>query len=101
MEFALEPERACIHAIQNPVDLIDEYRFDGGWKLLSSERDGASPLATPREGLTVLVDGGRRGTIERIHRRGRLMQLRILFDDGEPSPPLVYTPSRITIVPEE
>ena len=24
-----------------------------------------------------------------------------LFDDGEPSPPIVYTPSRITIVPEE
>lgn len=100
VEFALEPNRAQIYAIQNPTDLIDEYWFDGGWREYATERGGGGMGSAPTKGSKVVVDGSRRGTVANVHTRGRLMHLDIDFDGAERQS-LVYNPRRIQVVREE
>jgi hypothetical protein len=100
VEYALEPNRAQIYAIQNPTNLIDEYWFDGGWREYATERGGGGMDFAPTEGSRVVVDGSRRGTVANVHRRGRLMHLEIDFEGSERQS-LVYNPRRIQVVREE
>lgn len=100
VEFALEPDRSRVFAIQDPEELIDQYRFDDGWKILSKEQDGPGTGVAPREGAGVLVDGTRQGRIKGIQSHGALKHLQIEFADGQVES-LVYTPRRVTVVDDE
>lgn len=100
VEFALEPVRAQVFAIPNPVSLIDEYRFDGGWKDLSSERSGAGQPVQPTVGRRVRLADRREGMVESVDSRGALMRLTIRLDDGSQKK-LVYAPSQVQVLVEE
>jgi hypothetical protein len=100
VEFALDKSRTRLYAIRNPISLIDEYRFDGGWKQLSTETKALETRAEPRVGDRIVVGGNREGVVEKIHQRGKLKQLRICFDDGE-TKALVYNATRMRVIPEE
>ncbi len=97
VEFALEPDRSKVFAIQDPAGLIDQYWFDDGWKLLSREQDGLGTGTRPWVGASVLVDGKRSGHIKTIRAHGALQQFQIEFSD-ESVEWLVYTPRRIQLV---
>ena len=97
VEFALEPERAQVFAILNPVSLIDEYRFDGGWKELSRERSGANQPVQPAVGRRVRLVDKREGKVESVESRGALMRLTVKLDDGSEKK-LVYAPSQIQVL---
>ena len=99
VEFALESERAQVFAIPNPVALIDEYRFDGGWKALSREQSGIGQPERPEVGRRVRLTDAREGTVQNVETRGVLMRLKVRIDDGEIED-VVYTPSRITVLPD-
>lgn len=100
VEFALEPERAQVFAILNPVSLIDEYRFDGGWKELSRERSGSSHVVLPAVGRRVRLSDKREGLVESVDSRGALMRLTIKLDDGSERK-LVYAPSQIQVLADD
>lgn len=100
VEFALEPERAQVFAIPNPVSLIDEYRFDGGWKELSRERSGAGQPGQPTVGRRVRLADTREGMIESVVSRGALMRLTIQFDDGSQEK-MVYAPSQVQVLMDD
>lgn len=96
VEFALEPDRSRVFAIQDPGELIDQYWFDDGWKTLSKERAGPGTGASPTVGSRVIIDGGRRGVVKAVRSHGALQHLKIEFEDGQVQS-LVYTPRRITV----
>lgn len=100
VEFALEPNRARVYAIQDPEELVDEYWFDGGWREFSTERGGHLPNSAPKQGSVVMVDGSRRGTVKNIQKRGVLMHLDIEFADATREQ-VVYTPRRVQTLPDE
>jgi len=100
IEFALEPSRARVIAIQDPAELVDEFWFDNGWRDLSKERGGPGLDAALKEGSLVLVDGARRGTVKRIHKRGLLMHLDIGYEDNTREQ-LVFSPRRVQVLPDE
>lgn len=100
VEFALEAERAQVFAIPNPVSLIDEYRFDGGWKALSREQSGGQQIERPAVGRRVRLSDSREGTIESVDSRGALMRLALRLDDGSEEK-CVYAPSRIQVLPND
>ena len=100
VEFALEPERAQVFAIPNPVSLIDEYRFDGGWKELSRERSGAGQPEQPTVGRRVRLADTREGMVESVDSRGALMRLTIRLDDGSQEK-LVYAPSQVQVLVDD
>lgn len=100
VEFALEPERAQVFAIRNPVSLIDEYRFDGGWKDLSRERSGAGQPEQPAVGRRVRLADTREGMIESVDSRGVLMRLTIRLDNGSQEK-LVYAPSQVQVLVDD
>lgn len=97
VEFALEPERAEVFAIPNPVSLIDEYRFDGGWKGLSRERYGSRHADRPDVGTRVQLSDSRIGVVDAVERRGALMRLTVRFQGGD-TEQVVYAPSRVTVL---
>ncbi len=97
VEFALERDRAVLYAIPDPVSLVDEYRFDGGWKVLSRERSGAVQSEQPTVGRRVRLADSREGMIESIESRGLLMHLTIAFDDGTQEK-RVYAPSQVLLL---
>lgn len=97
VEFALEPNRARIHAIQDPAELVDEYWFDGGWRALSTERSGPTDEAIPRIGSLILLDAERRAKVTKIQRFGALMRLDIEFGD-QTKDQVVYSPRRIRVL---
>ena len=99
VEFALEAERAQVFAIPDPVSLIDEYRFDGGWKALSREQSGGDQPEQPSVGRRVRLSDSREGTIESVDSRGALMRLTVRLDDGSEER-CVYAPSRIHVLPD-
>jgi len=100
VEFALEPNRARVYAIQNPADLIDEYWFDGGWRDYSTERGSAGLNIAPTMGTVVLVDGVRRGKVTNLHKHGVLLQLEVEFDKAVREA-IVYSPRRVQVVLED
>lgn len=95
VEFALESDRARVFAIRNPGELIDQYWFDDGWKLLSTEQEGPGTGSKPTVGATVIVDGSS-GLIKSIRTHGILMHLQIAYDDGR-LVSMVYNPRRIIV----
>jgi hypothetical protein len=97
VEFALEPSRASVHAIQDPAELVDEYWFDGGWRALSTERSEPATGMDPSNGSLILLDGERRATVTNIQRFGVLMRLEIEFDD-KTKDQVVYNPTRIQVL---
>jgi hypothetical protein len=97
VEFALEPARARVYAIQAPADLVDEYWFDNGWRDLSRERGVSAIGAALNKGTIVLVDGARRGTVTSIRKLGVLMQLDIDFDDNTRDQ-VVYSQRRVQVL---
>lgn len=99
VEFALEPDRARVYAIQNPAELVDEYWFDAGWRDFSTERSGSGLNVAPTKGATVLIDGKRRGKVANIHQRGLLLHLDIELE-GAARESVVYSPRRVQIVGE-
>jgi hypothetical protein len=99
VEFALEPTRARVYAIQDPADLVDEYWFDNGWRDLTKERGVSAIGATLNKGSIVLVDGARRGTVTSIRRLGVLMHLGIDFDDNTRDH-VVYSQRRVQVLQE-
>ena len=100
VEFALEPNRARVYAIQNPADLVEEYWFDGGWRDYSTERGGAGLNVAPTLGSVVLVDGLRRGKVTNVHKHGVLFQLEVEFDNSLRED-IVYNPRRVEVVLED
>lgn len=97
VEFALEPNRTRVYAIEGPADLVDEYWFDGGWRALSTERDGPAMEPELNAGSTILLDGVRRATVTNIHRLGVLMRLDIEFED-KTRDQVVYSPRRVQLL---
>jgi sacsin len=97
VEFALEPARARVYAIQAPADLVDEYWFDNGWRDLSRERGVSAIGAALNKGTIVLVDGARRGTVTSIRKLGVLMQLDIDFEDNTRDQ-VVYSQRRVQVL---
>ena len=63
------------------MSLIDEYRFDDGWKTLSEEQSEAGQ-PEPAVGQRVRLSDSREGTIEAVNKRGVLWRLTILLEDG-------------------
>ena len=100
VEFALEPQRAQVFAIADPVSLIDEYRFDGGWKDLSRERSGAGQPEQPTVGRRVRLADTREGIVESVDSRGALMRLTIRLYDGSQEK-LVYAPSQVQVLVDD
>lgn len=100
VEFAREPDRAQVFAIPNPVALVDEYRFDGGWKRLSRERSGVGQSEPPTVGRRVRLADKREGVVESVDCHGALMRLTVKFDDGSQQK-LVYAPSQVQVLTEE
>ncbi len=98
VEFALEPARSKIFAIQDPYSLIDEFRFDDGWKQLGKERDGPGAGVLPKVGAKIVIGGNEEGIIRAVRKRGQLLHLSIKF--GEDAPPFicVYNPANMRIV---
>ncbi len=81
------------------MSLIDEYRFDGGWKAMSGEGSGAHQPERPAIGRRVRLTDGREGKVVSVDSRGALMRLTIDVGDGA-TERLVYAPGRITILPD-
>jgi len=100
VEFALEPDRARVYAIQNPAQAVDEYWFDGGWRDLATERSELTADGAPKIGSRILLDGARQGTVIDIHRRGALMLLNIEFEDNSRNQ-VVHSPRRIQVLQDQ
>jgi len=81
VEYALDPDQAIIHRIQNPIEKLTDYRFDRGWIELCTERDEDEKLAPLVDAPVRVTDKGD-GVIVDIRDHGELMRLEILFDDG-------------------
>ena len=103
VEFALEPDRSRVYAIQSPAESVDEYWFDGGWRDLAKERGAPIIEAALKAGSAILLDDSRRGTVKDIRKRGVLMLLDIEFEDTCREQ-VVYSPRRVKVLqslPEE
>jgi hypothetical protein len=101
VEFALEPARSKIFAIQDPYALIDEFRFDDGWKLLGKERDGPGTGALPTVGATIVLGTGKKGTIRGVRKQGAFFQLNIKLEGEDQPYNCVYQPATMQIVSVE
>jgi hypothetical protein len=97
VEFALEPDRARVYAIQNPAEAVDEYWFDIGWRDLAKERGAPTIEAALEVGSAILLDDARLGTVKDIRKRGVLRVLEIQFEDNC-CEQVVYSPRRIRIL---
>ncbi len=82
VEFAQDRERQVIHKIQNPVKSITDYRFDSGWKQLSTEST-VKNKKTPKQGSRVLVAQQGEGTVTETKEYGKAQRIRVQFDSGE------------------
>jgi hypothetical protein len=63
VEFADDPECVTIHPIQNPVALINQFRFDDGWRALATKETPFRPLV-PGPGLLIRVRDKQAGVRE-------------------------------------
>ena len=99
VEFALEPSRARVYAIQSPAESVDEYWFDGGWRDVAKERGAPFDRGRLKDRLGNYLDGARLGTIKGIRKRGALMLLDIQFEDNS-TDHVVYSPRRVRVLQE-
>ena len=77
VEHARDPQKAKIHAIQNPARRITQYRFDSGWQTEAAPNNSFKP-ALPAIGMNIQwrQDGSiRRGKI--IHVGPQLLQVEL------------------------
>ena len=82
VEFSNEPSRARIHAFQNPVKLITEYRMDAGWTEFATETLGVG-IVSPVEGGRVAINGAGEGEIVSIKTFKEFKKLKIRLDNDE------------------
>ena len=99
VEFAMEPNRSRVYAIQSPAESVDEYWFDGGWRDVAKERGTPSIEAALKIGSTIILDGARIAAVKDILKRGALMLLDIQFEDNS-SGHVVYSPRRVRVLQE-
>jgi hypothetical protein len=93
IEWALEPNRAKVYAIQDPATRIDQYWFDSGWRDLAHESGKPGGSRQPVRGALVLVDGQHRATVRAIRRQGNFAHLQIVFGDGRTDTRVFPSPS--------
>ena len=81
VEFARDPERACVYPIQNPAMKVDEFFFDQNWRAVA-ELDDDDLRAAYIAGARVRHHIFGYGTILNRTDRGHSVQLGIDFDRG-------------------
>ena len=81
VEFADDSQCRQIHAIQNPIGLLTDFRLDAGWKKLSTEVYGAATI-TVDVGTRVKVAGEEAGEVVAIKPYGKFKKLHVRFDSG-------------------
>ena len=82
VEFSSEINRARIHAFQNPVKLITEYRMDAGWIHFATETLGVG-IVLPVEGGRVEIEGSGEGEIVSMKTFKEFKKLKIRLDNDE------------------
>ena len=82
-------ERPSLYCFQNPFSQIDQYRFDGGWKVLSDATESTGAPVNCQQfavGVHVSMDdskrGELRGVVEEIETSGAIKRFTILLADG-------------------
>jgi hypothetical protein len=78
VENAPHPKQRKLHAICNPFEKVTEYRFDGGWVIVSEEAASNSEL-TLVEGARVQHTVYKIGTILKVNRHPRRTEVIIDF----------------------
>ncbi|MDB6175512.1 MAG: hypothetical protein JWL59_4823 [Chthoniobacteraceae bacterium] len=90
VENALDSKLVRIHAIQNPVEKITQFRFDRGWSECGEPVE-FHPLE-PKVGMKLFKDDDGEGEIVHANHSGSTLHLKVLFDGGDSSKNLVYDP---------
>ncbi len=80
VEHALEPARARVHRIYDPVSRVGRFAFDHRW-CVQSERQTAG--GDDHLGWSHLAPGGERGVIEAVETTGMFIWLRVRLANGK------------------
>ena len=81
VENAVDPLKANLFAIKDPVGKADKYLFDDEWRLIADRPISVGEMALEK-GQRIKVRGYRgEGTILRVYQRGLLKMLEIDFDE--------------------
>ncbi|AEI63648.1 DUF3883 domain-containing protein [Corallococcus macrosporus] len=99
VEYARDDARFRIHPIQNPAGLVTEFRFDSGWKRLSSSATD-SPDLRPNPGARVRLQDGTVCEILQVEGQEQLLLLHLRMANGTQLS-MMYQPGQMEVLPEE
>lgn len=97
VEYAHDDKRRQLHLVRNVYDLIQQFRFDVGWK--SAAETDAAALLKPEKDLYIDMSSEGRGRIMSVRRKGQFFNLHVILDDGRQVNKL-YNPAKMTLSKE-
>ena len=102
VEFADLPEEVTIYPIQNPVNRINQFRFDCGWKHLAQPDTQFRPVL-PKPGLRIQLTKTqhppRTGRIKSVKNYDGRYELQVAWADG-PHGMVWFEPLTVQILPD-
>ena len=96
VEHALDPEQVFIHAIQNPLEKISQFRFDCGWSECG-EPVSFRPLE-PKIGMKIFLESEGEGEILDVDQQGSTWHLRASFGGNDSYKNIIYNPLYMQIM---
>jgi hypothetical protein len=81
VEFAQDDKQRQLHLLRDPFGLIDQFRFDVGWKA-AAENVVLAPTI-PEKGLYVDITGEGVGRILSVRGKGRFFHLHVILKGGK------------------
>ena len=94
VEYAQTESRRQLHLVRNPYGLVQQFRFDVGWKSVA-ESMGTAPM-TPEKNMYIDMQGVGRGRIVSVRGKGRFYKLHVILENGtQINKP--FNPARMTL----
>lgn len=81
VEFAQDDKRCQLHLLKDPFGLVDQFRFDVGWKA-AAENILTAP-AVPEKGLYIDIAGVGPGRILSVRGKGAFFNVHVILKDGK------------------
>lgn len=97
VEFAQDEKRRQLHLLRNPFGLVNQFRFDVGWKA-AAENVTTAPTV-PEKGLYVDIANVGAGRILSVRGKGAFFHLHVILEDGKHLNKLFH-PARMTLSKE-
>lgn len=97
VEFAQDDKRRQLHLVRNPYGMIQQFRFDKGWKSVADSVEMA-PLK-PDKDMYIDMPGVGRGRIVSVRGKGKFFNLHVLLDDGRQVNKL-FNPAKMALTKE-